>query len=105
MNFCMRRIASGVNAKQSGGGILSFAALVAAMAFVVVASGCGSSPPIKYYPIHPPPSAAAPPRGDPINAGIFVPLPLTSHIYREDPIVYANDAYQFGTYETHRWVE
>jgi|SRR5579863_3150291 len=103
MNFCVRRIGSGFNAKQSRESILSFAAFVAAMAFFVVASGCGSSRPIKYYQISPPPAAS--PSGEAINVGIIVRLPLTSHIYREDPIVYANDAYQLGTYDTHRWAE
>jgi ABC-type uncharacterized transport system auxiliary subunit len=104
MNFCMRRIASGLNAKQSRERILSFAAFVAAMAFLVVVAGCGSARPIKYYQISPPPAAAAP-SGEPINVGILVRLPVTSHIYREDPIVYSSETYQFGTYETHRWAE
>jgi ABC-type uncharacterized transport system auxiliary subunit len=104
MNFCVRGIASGFNAKQSGERILSFAALVTAMAFLVVASGCGSARPIKYYQISPPPAAAAP-SGEPINVGILIRLPVTSHIYREDPIVYASNSYQFGTYDTHRWAE
>jgi ABC-type uncharacterized transport system auxiliary subunit len=104
MNFCVRRIGSGFNAKPSRERISSFATFVAAMTFMVVAAGCGSARPIKYYQISPPPAAAAP-SGEPINAGIVVRLPLASHIFREDPIVYANDAYQLGTYDTHRWAE
>jgi cholesterol transport system auxiliary component len=104
MNFCVRGIANGVNAELSRERIFSFAAVVAAMAVLVVASGCGSARPIKYYQISPPPAVAAP-SGEPINVGIIVRLPLASHIYREDPIVYASDAYQMGTYDTHRWAE
>jgi ABC-type uncharacterized transport system auxiliary subunit len=102
MNFCVRRIGSGFNAKQSRERSC-LATLVVAMTFLVVASGCGSARPIKYYQISPPPAAA--PSSEAINVGIIVRLPLASHIFREDPIVYANDAYQLGTYETHRWAE
>jgi ABC-type uncharacterized transport system auxiliary subunit len=104
MNFCTRRIARGFDAKQSRQKKVSFAALIAATAFLVVASGCGSSRPIKYYQISPPPAAAAP-SGEPLDVRILVRLPLASHMYREDPIVYSSGTYQFGTYETQRWAE
>jgi ABC-type uncharacterized transport system auxiliary subunit len=104
MNFCLRRIASRMNAKLSGERSLSLAALAAALTFLAVASGCGSARPIKYYQISPPPAAAAP-SGETLDVRILVRLPLASHMYREDPIVYSSDAHQFGTYETHRWAE
>jgi ABC-type uncharacterized transport system auxiliary subunit len=103
MNFCAHRIATGFNAKQSRERIGPFAAFVAAMAFLV-ASGCGSTRPIKYYQISPPPPAAAP-SGEPLDVRILVRLPLASHMYREDPIVYSGSTYEFGTYESHRWAE
>jgi ABC-type uncharacterized transport system auxiliary subunit len=104
MNFCARRIATRFAVKLSRERILSFAQLLAALALLCVFSGCGSARPIKYYQISPPPAAAAP-SGEPLNVRILVRLPLASHIYREDPIVYSSDAHQFGTYETHRWAE
>jgi ABC-type uncharacterized transport system auxiliary subunit len=104
MNFCARRIATRFDVNLSRDRILCFAQLLAALALLCMLSGCGSTRPIKYYQISPPPAAAAP-SGEPLNVRILVRLPLASHIYREDPIVYSSDAHQFGTYETHRWAE
>lgn len=104
MNFCARRIATRFTVRLSCQRMLPLAQLVAALAVLCVVSGCGSARPIKYYQISPPPAAAAP-SSEPLNVRILVRVPLASHIYREDPIVYSSETNQFGTYETHRWTE
>jgi ABC-type uncharacterized transport system auxiliary subunit len=107
MNFCVRRLASRLNVKFSRGrkhSLGSLVALIGLLFLLAVASGCGSSRPIKYYQLSPPAAAAAP-AGEPLDVRIIVRLPIASHIYREDPIVYSDDAHEFGTYETRRWAE
>jgi ABC-type uncharacterized transport system auxiliary subunit len=110
MTLCMRRLASTVNAqfsresRHSAASPASFVARAGMFVVLAVASGCGSARPIKYYQLSPPPAAAAP-AGEPLNVRIIVRLPLASHMYREDPIVYSNEAREFGTYETRRWAE
>ena len=104
MNFCLRRIANRWNGKMHRKSIFSrapFFALVALLAFV---SGCGSARPIKYYQLSPPPATATA-SAEPIDVRILVRLPLSSHIYREDPIVYSGDAHQLGVYQENRWAE
>jgi ABC-type uncharacterized transport system auxiliary subunit len=111
MNFCVRTLASRLKTKLSRKGNHSrlapgsFVALAGLLVFLVVASGgCGSARPIKYYQLSPPPAAATP-AGEPLDVRIIVRLPLASHMYREDPIVYSDDTHEFGTYETKRWAE
>jgi cholesterol transport system auxiliary component len=103
MNFCLRRIANRSNGECFREAIFLFASLVAGLAFLAGASGCGSTRRIQYYQLSPPPPAAA--SQEPFNIRILVRLPLGSHIYREDRIVYTSDAREFGTYQSHRWAE
>jgi ABC-type uncharacterized transport system auxiliary subunit len=103
MNFCLRRVAKHPNAKCFRKAIFLFASFVAGLAILAGASGCGSARRIQYYQLSPPPPAT--PSQEPLNVRIIVRLPLASHIYREDRIVYSSDAREFGTYQTRRWVE
>ena len=81
----------------------SFAA-VALMALAAALSGCGSERPVKYYEInYPPPKPSA--DNSPVNATVLVRPFMASHLYREDPIVYATGPEEMGTYASHRWVE
>jgi ABC-type uncharacterized transport system auxiliary subunit len=110
MNFCVGRLAFRLNGRFSWQGSDSpiapgsFVAFAALLGFLAMASGCGSARPIKYYQLSPPPAATAP-AGEPLDVRIIVRLPLASHMYREDPIVYSDAAHEFGTYTTRRWAE
>jgi len=82
-----------------------FGALAAVVLFLAGLSSCGSIKPVKYYQLtHPAPSTLGPSQS-PIDAAILVRLFQTSHLYREDRIVYGGEAEQLGLYENHRWVE
>lgn len=81
------------------------AALVAHAFVIVVLSGCGSIKPVKYYQLTHPlitPLAAS---QSPVDAALLVRPFQTSHIYREDRIVYGGDGEQLGLYDYQRWTE
>jgi ABC-type uncharacterized transport system auxiliary subunit len=67
--------------------------------------GCGAVPPSKYYQLSAPHEAGAPVAGDPIPITLLVGPLRSSHLYREDRLVYATADEQMGTYQVHRWVE
>ena len=68
-------------------------------------SGCGSIKPVKYYQLNHPPTTALPASQPALDVDIFVRPFLTSHLYREDRIVYGGDGEQLGLYENDRWTE
>jgi ABC-type uncharacterized transport system auxiliary subunit len=70
-----------------------------------VLSGCGAARPSKYYQLTVPNEMAAAPAGDPVPVILLVGNLLTSHLYREDRIVYSSGEGQMGTYEYQRWAE
>ena len=73
-------------------------------AFVV--AGCGAARPAKYYQLTlPPDTAADPPPGDVYPFTILMGPILSSHLYREDHIVYSSNDENMGTYEYQRWAE
>jgi ABC-type uncharacterized transport system auxiliary subunit len=81
----------------------SFAA-AAALVLVLLLSSCGSERPVKYYEInYPPPTPAV--ENSPVDATVLVRTFMASHLYREDPIVYATGPEEMGVYASHRWVE
>jgi ABC-type uncharacterized transport system auxiliary subunit len=86
-----------------------FGKLSGALAVVVLlAAGltsCGSIKPVKYYQLTQPPASSLGPSPSPMDAAILVRLFQTSHLYREDRIVYGGEGEQLGLYENHRWVE
>jgi ABC-type uncharacterized transport system auxiliary subunit len=84
----------------SQGALTALAMLVLAVSL----SSCGSERPVKYYEINFPPPATAE-GSSPVNATVLVRTFLASHLYREDPIVYATGPEEMGTYMSHRWVE
>lgn len=73
--------------------------------FTAGLSGCGSIKPVKYYQLTHPPTAPLAASQSPMNTAILVRLFQTSHLYREDRIVYGGEGEQLGLYENDRWVE
>ena len=83
-----------------------FFGALAVVAFLVAGlSSCGSIKPVKYYQLTHPAASTLGASQSPIDAAILVRLFQTSHLYREDRIVYGGEGEQLGLYENHRWVE
>ncbi len=77
--------------------------LLTLAAFASLVAGCGAPKPIRYYEIsYPPVGQAKMPARD---ATLLVRSFTTSHLYREDRIVYGSGSEQMGTYMDERWTE
>src|SRR2546425_3520592 len=80
--------------------------LIMAFALMVgLLSGCGATRPSKYYQLTVPADPPAVEKADTIPVTLLLGALMTSHLYREDRIVYGNDGEQMGTYEYQRWAE
>jgi ABC-type uncharacterized transport system auxiliary subunit len=69
------------------------------------AFGCGAARPSKYYQLTPPSGSTANAVQDSLPVSLVLGSMMTSHLYREDRIVYSSEHEQMGTYETERWSE
>jgi len=72
-------------------------------ALALLLAGCGHMQPVKYYEIYYP--SVGPLKQEPLNAALLVRAFATSHLYREDRIVYGSGSDQMGTYQNERWSE
>jgi cholesterol transport system auxiliary component len=80
--------------------------LVTVLVMIVgLLSGCGSTRPAKYYQLTVPADAGSVEKADAVPVRLQVGGLMTSHLYREDRIVYGNGPEQLGTYEFQRWAE
>lgn len=80
--------------------------LAAAALIIALLYGCGSARPAKYYQLTiPPDAAAAVEKPDAVPVSLLLGAVMTSHLYREDRIVYGHGPEQLGTYEYQRWAE
>jgi cholesterol transport system auxiliary component len=80
--------------------------LITAIALIVgLLSGCGSARPAKYYQLTVPTDAGAVEKADAVPVRLLIGELMTTHLYREDRIVYGNGPEQLGTYEYQRWAE
>jgi len=68
-------------------------------------AGCGAGRPSKYYQLTVPGNAASVEKADAVPVTLLLGGLMTSHLYREDRIVYGNGPEQLGTYEFERWAE
>ena len=71
----------------------------------VLLAGCGAARPSKYYQLTVPSNDGADPPGDAFPVTIVMGPLLSSHLYREDHIVYSSNGEAMGTYEYQRWAE
>jgi ABC-type uncharacterized transport system auxiliary subunit len=104
----LNRCASGVqSAITSCGRPLRRAALTSAVALLsILFAGCGAARPCSYYQLTPPSSNAADaPPANVYPVTILVGPLTSSHLYREDHIVYASNSENMGVYEYQRWAE
>jgi len=70
-----------------------------------IAISCGAARPSKYYALTPPPGSTVSYPQDGAAVSLLLGPMMTSHLYREDRIVYSSEHEQMGTYETERWAE
>jgi ABC-type uncharacterized transport system auxiliary subunit len=80
------------------------AQLTAVFFFAGIAAACSASRPVKYYVLDTPatPTAAAPTQ---FPVTLVVARITTSHLYRDNRLVYGSGPVQLGTYEYERWSE
>lgn len=89
----------------AGGGLLLRTAAATLALLVAGLSGCGSMKPVRYYQLTHPPTTTVSSGQGPVEATILVRLFQTSHLYREDRIVYGAESVKLGLYENDRWTE
>jgi ABC-type uncharacterized transport system auxiliary subunit len=83
-------------------GKLLIAAVLLASGFL---GGCGAAKPSKYYQLTIPASVAPVEKTDAVPITLLLGPIMTSHLYREDRIVYGNGGDELGLYEYQRWSE
>ena len=77
-------------------------------AFLLIAgslTGCGAARAVKYYQLTVPTDAGDIEKPGSVPVRLLLGGLVTSHLYREDRIVYGNGPEQLGTYEYQRWAE
>ncbi len=72
---------------------------------VLLVAGCGAARPSKYYQLTVPGDTGADSQGDVYPVTLLMGPLLSSHLYREDHIVYSSNGENMGTYEYQRWAE
>jgi ABC-type uncharacterized transport system auxiliary subunit len=82
-----------------------FAVFVCILILAAALGGCGASRPPRYYQLTVPSDAGMAERPDAVPISLVLNGFYTSHLYREDRIVYGNGPEQLGTYEYQRWAE
>jgi ABC-type uncharacterized transport system auxiliary subunit len=91
--------------KQSASGAAKRPFLTSAVLAIGFLCGCGAARPSKYYQLTVPADAVKVERADAFPVALLLGPIQTSHLYREDRIVYGSNAEQLGTYEYQRWAE
>jgi len=79
----------------------------AVLVLMSLLSGCGATRPSKYYQLTVPADAATAAVEKPgaVPVTLLLGSLFTTHLYREDRIIYGNGAEEMGTYEYQRWAE
>ena len=86
-------------------GLKKLCALGSIAAAIGLAAGCGAARPSKYYQLTPPSGSVSNAVQDALPISLLLGPMQTSHLYREDRIVYSSERQQMGIYETERWAE
>jgi ABC-type uncharacterized transport system auxiliary subunit len=81
------------------------AILFAALLSMSVGGGCGAARPSKYYQLTVPSDAAPANASNPYHVTLMLAPITSSHLYREDHIVYTDNAQYMGVYQYQRWAE
>jgi ABC-type uncharacterized transport system auxiliary subunit len=93
--------------KKCGRGSATGARATAIVLALAIAGiyGCAAVPPSKYYQLSAPSEVGLAASADPLPVTLLVGPVKGSHLYREDPLVYATENQEMGTYQLHRWAE
>jgi ABC-type uncharacterized transport system auxiliary subunit len=86
-------------------GLKKLGVLCSLVAAAGLAFGCGAARPSKYYQLTPPSGSTSIANQDAPAISLLLGPMQTSHLYREDRIVYSSERQQMGAYETERWSE
>jgi ABC-type uncharacterized transport system auxiliary subunit len=70
-----------------------------------ILNGCGAARPSKFYQLTVPSDKTSGPDPAPFPVTLLLGPITTSHLYRDDHIVYASNGEALGTYEYQRWAE
>jgi cholesterol transport system auxiliary component len=79
--------------------------MLAAILGVALLYGCGAARPSKYYQLTIPGDVTGTQQADSVPVTLLLGTWLTSHLYRDDRIVYSSAGEEMGTYEYQRWAE
>jgi len=90
---------------RKGFSVVTRTAILAATFAAAVFSGCGAARPSKYYQLTVPGDVTGAQLTDPASVTLLLDSWGTSHLYRDDRIVYSNAGTEMGTYEYQRWAE
>src|SRR4029077_18838101 len=70
-----------------------------------ILNGCGAARPSKFYQLTPPNDKSSGADPAPFAVTLLLGPITTSHLYRDDHIVYTSNGEAMGTYEYQRWAE
>ena len=101
-SWAERELAERARVAGVAAGKILVSALVVVITFL---TGCGAARPSKYYQLTVPANATSVENADAVPVTLLLGGLMTSHLYREDRIVYGNGPEQLGTYEFERWAE
>lgn len=76
-----------------------------ALLCISIGGGCGAARPSKYYQLTVPGDAAPPAGSSPYHVTLMLAPITSSHLYREDHIVFTGSAQYMGVYQYQRWAE
>lgn len=106
---CDREIQPAERARAAPASIAHLNAWRAAILIIVFGAGfldgCGAARPVTYYQLTVPGDEGRAQAADAVPVTLLVGSLLTSHLYREDRIVYSSSGGQMGMYESNRWAE
>src|SRR5260370_9489365 len=81
------------------------ALFVAVLLGSAVGGGCGAARPSKYYQLTVPSDLTPATGSNPYHVTLMLAPITSSHLYREDHIVYTDNAQYMGVYQYQRWAE
>jgi ABC-type uncharacterized transport system auxiliary subunit len=90
--------------KQKEGGF-AMRTIAGVIILALALYGCGTGPESKFYQLSAPAQANSAAAGDPLPVTVLVGMLRSSHLYRDDRLVYATGNEEMGTYQAHRWAE
>jgi ABC-type uncharacterized transport system auxiliary subunit len=72
---------------------------------ITLGAGCGAARPSKYYQLTVPADTPPANASNPYHVTLMLAPITSSHLYREDHIVYTDNAQYMGVYQYQRWAE